>query len=469
MKKSKLISILSTLSHHEMGRFTDFVRSPYYNSNEQLVTLLCHLSKSYPNFKEQEIRKEKVFAGVFPGQAFNKKKLGYLMSDLVKLGETFLGVQSIEKEELTLEIKIVKELLERNQEKYYLSLLKEVKEKLSPKQGIKSDSFYCNYLLSDMEAKHFAARQVRAFDNNIQIASNALDDYYFLHKLKYSCEMLNRQAILSDQFSIPFMNEVQNYLSQHQALKPLVAIYLQIYFSLLTPNDDIPFQELLSLIKVKSIQFDNSELRAIYLYALNICMRKIRQGKEDYLSVALALYEEGLTNKALFDHNHLSHWTYNNVVKLALRLERFEWIEKFIHSYNDSLREQFQKNALHHNLAELHFHKKNYDQALIHLNQVHVADINYHLGSRILLIKTFYESNAIDALLSALASFTVYLSRNKQIATPLKKSCQNFCNLMHKIIISNSEKKKEKLKLQIQTIQPVADRPWLLKTFQEKY
>lgn len=468
MKKSKLISILATFNKEEMSRFAAFVRSPYYNTDEQLVRLFCYLSGLFPDFLEDQVKKESVFAAIFPNQALNKKKLGYLMSDLVKLAEKFLGIHGLESRKLLFDIQVMKELMKRKQEKYYLSLLKELKTDFSKQQRKNSDLYYYNYLISDMEAEHFATKQVRVFDNNLQIASNALDDFYFLNKLKYSCEMLNRQAILADEFSIPFMKEVQNYLSGHKELQPLVAIYFQIYFSLMTPNAEKPFEELLKLIKNKSALLDNSELRAIYLYALNMCMRKIRQGKEKYLSVTLALYEEGINNRSLFDNNYLSHWTYNNIVKLALRLERFDWIEQFIYTYNGALQKQFQENALHHNLAELHFHKKNYDLALHHLNQVHASDINYHLGSRILLIKTFYESNAIDALLSALASFTVYLSRNKQIATPLKKSCQNFCNLMHKIIISNNEKKKEKLRLQIQTLQPVADRPWLLKTFLEK-
>ena len=446
-----------------MEHFGLFVRSPYYNPNEHLVELFDHLLTLHPCFAEEQTEEALVYQSAFPGQPFDKKRLGYFMSGLLKLGEKFLGVQRTEKQEILFECQALRELSEREQEKHYARRYKKVKDTLDARQHRDGDSYYHNYLLADMEL-NASNPQKEDFDANLQAASNALDGYYFINKLKYSCEMLNRQAIVSEQFSIPFMEEVSNYLSSSQQSEPLVGIYLQIYYSMLYPDDNQHFKKLLELIAEHATSIVLSELKNIYLYAINICTRKIREGKEQFLAVALNLYEEGIRNKSLFDNHYLSHWTYNNIVKLALRLERFEWIEKFIYTYNAS----FQENALHYNLAELHFHKEDYGQALVHLNQVHSFDVKYHLVARILLIKAFYESNAIDACMSALASFTVYLSRNKEIAVSLKKSCQNFCALLHRVMSHSSQKKREKLRQQIRDRQPLADRAWLMKVFEDQ-
>ena len=468
MKKSKLITLLSSFSSREMERFDEFVRSPYYNSNEQLARLSTFLSALHPCFPEEKVTAKAVYQAVFPGEPPDKKKLSYLMTGLVKLGERFLGVQRLEKQDTLLECQVMKELVERKQEKHFIQYFKQAQSGLGSQHSKNSDTYYHQYLLTEV-AQYLPGRQGGTADNSLQAASDALDRYYFINKLKYSCEMVNRQAIVSEQFSIPFMEEVCGYLERFQPLPPLINIYLQIYYSLLNPSEGQHLRTLLGLIRENAASIETSELKNIYLYAINICMRKIRQGEGEYLSIGLGLYEDGIRNKSLLDNNYLSHWTYNNIVKLALRLERFEWIEKFIYNYNGVLQEEFRENAFHYYLAELYFYKRNYDEALIHLHQVQASDLKYHLVARILLIKAFYESNALESCMSALAAFTVYLSRNKQIAVPLKKSCQNFCALLHSIMSQPSQKKKERLREQIRIRQPLADRAWLMSTFEKQH
>ena len=81
------------------------------------------------------------------------------------------------------------------------------------------------------------------------------------------------------------------------------------------------------------------------------------------------------------------------------------------------------------------------------------------------MIKTYYEFDAIEALLSMLASFSTYLRRNNKISLPLKKTYLNFCNLLHQIM-RNNPKKREQVKADIQQVQPLAERAWLLKVWE---
>jgi hypothetical protein len=387
------------------------------------------------------------------------------MNYLLDLAAQFLSVEELDKKQELRDCLVLSAYVKRNLDKHYNHQHRSLEKTLNTEALGESDAFYYRYLLSDIAVDHFGSHQIRKYDENLQLASNALDDFYFLNKLKYSCEMLNRQAILSDQFSIPFQEEVESYLVKQNHLEPLIAIYLQIYISLLHPEEEGHFNILTELINAHSQSIKKEELRAIYLYAINICARKIRQGKSDYMNIALDLYEEGIKNKSLYDNNYLSHWTYNNVLKLALRLQRFEWFESFIYTYNKALKPEFQADALQYNLAEYYYQKKDLEQALIHLNKVNFKDINYLLGSRILLIKTFYESDAMEASLSALASFKIYLRRNKQIAGSIKKSCLNFCDLFYKITKIHQPNKDE-LKQKIASTQPLTERAWLLKAFE---
>ena len=75
---------------------------------------------------------------------------------------------------------------------------------------------------------------------------------------------------------------------------------------------------------------------------------------------------------------------------------------------------------------------------------------------------------ALEAtLFSVLASFSVYLRRNKHISSTLKKSCLNFCNLLHQILKVN-QKKFDQLEEKVKTLQPLAERAWLSAVLKEQ-
>lgn len=466
MKNSKLIELLSSFSKIEMRQFRDFVASPFFNKNEELIPFAESLHKIAPDFSTKNVNKEKIYQQLYPGTDFDLKKISYLMNYLLKLAEQFLGVNHYLAESKLPQCHILGELVKRKLDKHYHYLLKKTEQELEREQKEDIDSFYYDYVLSDIAVRHFYNQRVRKFDPNLQHASDKLDSFYFLQKLKYSCEMLNRQTIVSADYELPFIEEVKSYVLSQKNISPLISSYLYIMLTLSDPEEESHFHNLMELVKQSSAEFAQESRREVYLYALNYCARKIRKGQQDYRRMMLDLYQEGIGNKALYDGDYLSHWTFNNVIKLALPLEQYDWIESFIQNYSDSLAPQFKADAQHFNLAELFYHKGEFGKVLEHLNQLQFTDIHYHLGSRVILLKTYYESDDLEPLLSLLASFSVYLRRNQKISLPLKKTYLNYCNLLHQIM-RNNPKKREQLHKEIETTDPLAERTWLLRVWEE--
>lgn len=462
MKNSKLIGLLGSLDQTEFRQFCEFVTSPYFNKNEDLIHFVNYLETLAPEFPKDKIKKDAVYGSLFPGEAFDKKKMAYLMNYLLKLGEQFLAVERYQKEEMLMNYHVLDQFVDRNLNKHYNYLFKKTQQSLEETEEKDGPGFYYQYLLSKVATDHFYSKQIRQFDPSLQLVSDKLDKFYFFHKLKYSCEMLNRQAIITADYQLNFVEEVRAHLLQNEELDPLIEIYLRIYLSISFPDEENHFEKLMDLIEHHAHTIDQKTLREIYLYAINYCAPKIRKGREKYIPIMLDLYIKGIENKSLFDDTYLSHWTYSNVVKLALRLERYAWAETFIREHVVSLPPHLREDAEHYNLAELYYYKKDFDQVLDHLNQLHFTDLHYHLGSRVILLKTYYEMDAEEPLLSLLASFSVYLRRNKKISLPMKKNCLNFCNLLHQIMRRNSNK-WEAIGIDIEKKQPLAERAWLLK------
>ena len=145
---------------------------------------------------------------------------------------------------------------------------------------------------------------------------------------------------------------------------------------------------------------------------------------------------------------------------MALRHKTFDWIKDFIEEHKQFLSPQFREDAYHFNLAEIHYRHKNLDEVFDHLNRVHFSDLHYYFGSRVILIKTYYEQDELEPLLSQLASFSIALRRNKKISAHLKYSYINFCNTLNQILRRN-QKKRDKIKESIETLTPLVERTWL--------
>ncbi|MFT7606032.1 MAG: hypothetical protein ACI8VT_003630, partial [Saprospiraceae bacterium] len=95
MKESKLIILLKSLSSVEFKLFYKFVKSPYYNVNNNLVNLYKLLSKYYPDFEHSKLTYQAIFTSLFPREGFDIQRLRVLFHRLTKLVESFLVAEQI--------------------------------------------------------------------------------------------------------------------------------------------------------------------------------------------------------------------------------------------------------------------------------------------------------------------------------------------------------------------------------------
>lgn len=461
MKNSKLIQLLSTFNTEEWRQFGEMVASPYFNKKEILVPFCTYLRKAAPDFSDKKINKKAIYKYLYPKETLDEKNLGYLMNYLLALAEQFIGLKEYEAQQSLRDYHTLNAFVKRKLAKHYQQKQKKSWKYLKDNKGANNDYFLHRYLLAEVAEVEFTTRGVRTFDIKLQEAVDALDDFYFVNKLKYCCGMLDRQEFLSSNYKLNFLQEVGEYLNQKDELPPLMAVYYEI-LKMLQLQTFEHFQKLKHLLKIHAETLTQDEKTHTYFYAINFCARKIRKGEQQFVEEALNLYLEGINSGVLLQDNYLSPWTYANVIKLALRLQRYDWIKTFIYEFNPKLREAFRENALYYNLAELSYYTKEYDKVLQHLNQVKFSDLNYQLGSRVILMKTYYELDEEEVLLSLIASFSIFLKRNKNISQNLKKTYLNFCNMLSQILRRNPNKKAA-LKEKILKTPLLTDRQWLLK------
>jgi hypothetical protein len=467
MFKSKVVRILKTFSAIEIRAFRDFVASPYFNKKPDLIRLVDIICEQVPEKDPGQLSKERIYGLLYPGKPYDDKDLRYLKSDLTRLAERFMVISRYEEAPIRRDLDLLSCFLDRSLEKEYWQTRSRLQRLFQDTVYHDSSFFYQKLRFADVEERRFQEQRKRTFDDAIQHASNYLDCFYFIKKLKYCCGMLDRQSIFKGEYQLNLSPKLIAHVKGNDFFnEELIFYYYNVLMALMEEDNDAYFDRLRNLLSEPTDKISREELRELYLAAINYCARKIRKGRETYVSEALNLYREGINRNILIEDNQLSPWTFTNVVKLALRLKEYGWIEGFIKKYSHLLPEKFREDALHYNLAELYYYTRDFDKAMLHLNQVRLSDLNYHLGSRVILSKIYYESKEEEALLSLIAAFSIFLKRNKAISNNLKKTYLNFCDILFQIL-KNNPKKMGTLEEKIRQTELLTDRGWLLKIFRE--
>lgn len=468
MIASKLIQIFRSLSEEEVKLFQDFVSSPYYNKKQELITFTAYFLSIYPKFNEKTLNKQLIYNYLYPDQAYNEKKLGYLMSDLTKV--LCLYITELQAKDENKSLRFAKSLLDRNLDKLFKKEIGSI-SKIQDERTLKGvDYFYDNFKI--YEAKHlfFEKQNIRKEDNNIHEASQYLDYFYGVKKLRHISELLNRAQVLGKETNFEQFKHFIDKVRKEYADIDIFKAYLEM-IEMQTKEDSLEsYQNLKKIITNPNHTIPNKELNDFYKYAVNYCIKRIKLDKDFYQNEALQLYIDNLKLGNLYIMGHLSQWTFKNIIKLGILCKKYDWTATFIEEYIDKIHPDQKTNAFHFNYAEIHFAKNELDAAQNHLHKVEFNDqeLAYNLGTRLMLIKIYFEKEEEEALLSQIAAFTIFLKRNRDIKGVKKDQYLNFCHLLNKLLRRNP-KHFPKLHNEIKNTNPLLNSSWLIYVYKKLY
>jgi len=443
----------------ELKHFSLFVQAPYFNKNKDIAKLLEYLNLQHPDFPEEQVKKTTIFEKFYPNEPYDDKQIRYLMSNLLKLGEQFLLVQKIKKEPIDASFQLLDEYNQRRLDKHYAQLRKKTIDKIGKQKCINTELLFQKIKLSDLDEHHFALQHNRRFDDNIQTGSDTLNQFFVLKKLKYACAMLDRQALLKGDYKLGIPKGWISWIQANDFFgQKIIEIYVGVFKALKNEKDYENFKNLKELLFSNPENITSDDMRDLFFFSINYCIRKIRKGEDSFRKEALDLYLKGIETKVILDNNQLSPWTFGNIVKLSFKSKDSQWIEHFIERNIHLLPPHFQQNALQYNLAELYFFKGDFEKALTQLIRVEFSDLVYQLGSRTMLAKIYTELDEKDALFSLLSAFSMFLKRNKKISDNIRTTYLNFCQILSAI----ARNKRKDIKERINQTKLLTDRSWLL-------
>ena len=465
MNSSKTYTILQSFNKYEINRIRKFLQSPYFNSNEAIISLFEAIIKNVLSTKEKELVKEIVWESIYKEKKYDDVRFRKLNSELLKLVEQFLAQQIYEENPIRKAVHLMEAVGNKKLDKLYSSTLRTAR-RLSDQQNHRPANFY--FYQYEIERQYYDLIQLdrkRTEKGNEGETALNLDCFYLAEKLRIYCYSIARKNFASHEYDILFIDEIVSSIEKYGYDKfPPIAIYYQIYLISAEPDDEDHYYKLIELLDKHSHLFIHEEALSMYRFATNYCIGKVNRGQQKFLREYFDLSKIILDKELLFMEGILPASSFNNITLMALRLEEFDWADGFIKKYSNKLPITHQENTVTFNKVQLLFFKKEYDKVISLLHQVEYDDIAYNLLSKSYLLMTYYETDEIEPLYSFFESFRAYLNRNKKIPQVRKRRFLNLIKFTKKLcrMIPGDKKTLQKIEDDVKATKEITSKKWLL-------
>lgn len=466
MSGKKIINLLQTFSRHELQCFEKWLQSIYFNENTHLLVLFQTLEPVIRG--TEQLNKEQIWSAVFSDSPFEDIVLRRAFSALLQQAYSFLAIRQYQQQEIRQKIDLLPILSAPSLRTHYRGVLRHIEQQLGQADAVQTDLHFDRYQLARATYKNKElSGNLKESCRHLELTDLHFDRYYFVQKLKHYCDALGYRNFISEEIDIRLLPGTMPYLVQQDFFGDLlIRAYYLVAEMLNHPEREVAFSELKRLLFDKCSQFPKTELKPLFIHLNNYCIhKKINVGETSFFHELFEIYQFALDKEIFHNKNGLlPQQDYKNIITVGLHVKAFDWVESFIKKQTQDLPQDQRENALTYNLAKVYFSRGEYEKVISQLQEVEYDDIVYALGSKLLLLKTYYELDEYLALDSLIDSFRIYLRRNKTISTQVKRQYLNILRFVKKMstVDPYDNEALKRLFGQAQECKALADKSWIL-------
>lgn len=462
-RPGKIAGLIRALEPAEIPLFRSRLEKGRGETDKKLLLLFDYISPFVRESGEEPDKKE-VFRNCFGGKKFNDQQYRYLSSDMVARLEKFIAVRGFEKDESLYAQVLSRELAARKAVKAYNAHRLAFEEKKSSHEILDIAHYQHCYESELIHLANATAGMKRDDKSNIGEVVEFLDRFYLGRKLQLCCEIFNVKNVLAVDYKVFLLEEILSHLrNKSYSDTPVILVYFRILMTLLESENEEHFHQLRILLKEHESKFTLVELREMYQYVLNYCIKKINLGNIDWQKTLFEIYKITIENKVLLSEGYLSHWDYKNIVTISLRQKEFGWTKSFVEEQKRFLLPAERENAYVYNLANVYFTTGEYSRSLKLLQQVEFSDVYYQLDSKSILLKTYFELEETESFFYHATAFRTFLNRNKLISDYQRTIYLNLIRYTSQLVRADGVKRKiTAIRKKVEENRNIADLQWLL-------
>lgn len=462
MLNSQLVQVCHSLTKKEVRDLKKWLQSPAHNQRADVVDLFAYLMQGDHLFQEKFLEKERIFQKVFPGEPYDDARLRQTFFFTLKAIEDFLSYQHLISEALNTRLALAKTYRHKKLDKPYQKRIREV-EKLQEAHPFRDENFLISEYLIEMERYEYLSKQQRTKDINLQKLAEKQEHSFISGKLRIACYMLSHQRVYKTEYDFGMLANVLHYVSERAELLevPAIRTYYYCYLAFSEPRDTAYFSHFKDAIFRYVDYFSQSEIRDLYLLAVNYCISKSNEGVSGFMQEAFELFKNGIAKKVFIENGILDHRTFRNVSGIAMNLKEFAWTESFIEKYRNYLPSKYKTDFVEDLRAQLYRKKGDLEKARQIALQISSDDPLINLNTRWMLVTIYYQEDELELLENQLENMKTYLNRKKVLAYH-KTAYTNLIQYTRKLIRVNpfDRASKEKLRREIAEANPLIGKDW---------
>lgn len=478
MFNSKAIEVVNTLSGDEMKEFGQFIRSPFFNSNKNLIKLF-DVVRGGVGKENSKMTEESVYGKVFPGKAYNYGIFKNLLSELYVQVCEYLAIKRLRQKDGDRNTYLIKELVDRKLVKHADKWISSTKDFFNGK-SLAIEDLHTDFLMEEYSTFSNYARDQRFLQN-----LSGRDDPLLMSK-KFAVYFISR--FISHYL---FITHPMFKLKKDVNVKPMLEIIDDTYnFLKENLDEDVPVVEMLYHIvkmhtdttdninyyKLKSLWYKHKRDVAVqvarngYIYLSNYCDDRIDDGDDEFIQELLSLeieyFRDDLPIRFM---GNVNPDTYEKHVLFALISGKHSYAEEFINDYSKLLPETSYNSSYNYSVALCEFYKKNYEGAIEYLSKIGKGFIITEMAAKDLLLMIYYELGEWDRFYTLEASHKALTINNSKLHEKRNKARLGFIKNIHTLakIKENIKLKKPGLDIKLDKLlkdfkqEPAISRVWL--------
>ncbi|MCH2043318.1 MAG: hypothetical protein MK212_04200 [Saprospiraceae bacterium] len=469
MQGTKLINFVSLLDKIGLNRFRDFVSSPYFNKNQQIIELVDFLVKQ-KNQKRIEFLQTQDYQKIFkqsPPKSFNFSRL---QNQTLQLFYKFLAQEATNSRDIWNSLRALDTALTLKESKLVEEIQKKVEKKIHQKAEI-LDYYLAASYLKTKEDINWLKKGIISLDSYRQ-AIEYMDIMYILSQLNLYSAVISlenyRYQKIEELADPNFMRLLRKY--EHI---PIVKGKTLAFSLLIAPNEE-NYEELKKLLEQQKDELQGKDL----LFLVSALLRYVILGNHhsdndpNMLRETKFLYSFLIKHKVYFRIGNIDKIDYINIVNVYIHTGDLEDAKYFAKNHMRLLDVDIQESIYHLMQAEILFTEGALDHAEGILLDTDCPRGSLHVAKQHLLIRIYYEELKWRLLLSTLESLRIYVSRNtvksSDISSDKKVGIYNFISVTKKLVKLNYCLKDElgyeirKLKQKLEGLDIVWKKKWLL-------
>ena len=462
---------MGQLPNSELKKFSDYLRSPLFNSNKKLIDLF-DLYLEHGDSSNVSLLSGLKSCG---HHGLSEATIIKLKNRLVEHLFDYFELESFRNRNISRKSYLLRYFIRFDLLKYFEFYrnkgLKNLKQEL---WGV--NEFAENFAISMENVVYETDKSIRSQESTSSLISalESLDQMYLAQRLKLQVALRNHLGIIGGQE--PQLIELDlNQLEEERAGGPVLPVYILMLIRLFKSFDlqgsSGYFHDIMGELTNPNLDISIPDKKDFFKTLINISIKQVHIGEKEYLNYIFELYEEMRHQDLLLDEDGtLSPYHLKNIMKSALLLEKTDWGENFLVSMRPFFPENRAEIMYRYHLGLLRFHEKKYESTIKEMEydkeQDEKFDLFYSCDSRVLLLKALYfmrdHPYRYDEMERLCISFNGYLKRHrKEIAPQHSQRYKSFVKNFKKMVTTDQVEDWKNIMVSVDSESLIAEKNWL--------